>query len=142
MAVPSAAAWLGAGGLVPFVGLAALAHLGPEGGAALAGDMLAIYGVAILSFLGGCRWGFASAGLGEGPTMRPLAIAVVPAIYAAAVPPVGLPVGFLLLAAGFAVLLAGDIVLTRERGAPAWWPRLRWPLTLGAVASLLAAAAA
>jgi hypothetical protein len=136
--VPRAAALLGWAGLIPFVGLAALLHLGPEGGRLLAAHMLAFYGVAILSFLGGCRWGFAAAGLGEGPALRPLVLSVVPALYAWAAMPLGVPDALVFLAAGFVALLGADISLTRAGGAPAWWPRLRWPLSVGAAGSLIA----
>jgi hypothetical protein len=50
--------------------------------------------------------------------------------------------GLVALALGFASLLVADIRLTREGGAPAWWPTLRWPLTVGAAGSLLLGAVA
>jgi hypothetical protein len=139
--VPTPAAWLGGAGLIPFVGLALLAALGDETVSGLARDGVAAYGAVILSFMGGCRWGFAAAGLGEGPDWASLALSVMPALLAWPALFATDPVRVLLLAAGFAALLAADVMLTRRGGAPRWWPRLRWPLTAGAVGSLLVAAA-
>lgn len=135
--VPGPARLLGLAGLIPFAAGALAVWVWPEStfpSAALAG-----YGAVILSFMGGCRWGLAAAGLGEGPAMRPLAISVIPSLYAWAVVFLWSPAPLLALAVGFAALLAADMALTREGGAPAWWPALRWPLTAGAVASLVIA---
>ena len=139
--VPAPAKWLGAAGLVPFAGLAAYALLGPGADAALARGGLAGYGAVILSFMGGCRWGFAAAGLGEGASWTNLGLSVLPALLAWPLLYVADPARLLLLAFGFAVLLLADILLVRRGGAPDWWPRLRWPLTAGAVAGLLLGAA-
>lgn len=150
--VPSAAAWLGGAGLLPFAGLpVALLLADPDQDVRVAAA-LGDYGALILSFLGGCRWGFAAAGLGEGPRAESLALAVVWSLYAWITllvgvgldgsPIRGLRVELTLLALGFVALLASDVALTRRSGAPAWWARLRWPLTIGAVAGLLAGAAA
>ncbi|PKP63592.1 MAG: hypothetical protein CVT86_04835 [Alphaproteobacteria bacterium HGW-Alphaproteobacteria-8] len=46
------------------------------------------------------------------------------------------PVDLGMLALGLVALYAADLALTRAGGAPAWWPALRWPLTLGAAGSL------
>lgn len=135
-AVPSAALWLGLAGLIPFAsGALAVWTLEPPL-VLFARDAMAIYGAIILSFMGGCRWGFASAGLGEGPSMLLLTTAVAPAIFAWAVVFTPPPQPFFYLALGFGVLLAADIMLTRQGGAPTWWPALRWPLSVGAVACL------
>ncbi|MEM0922712.1 MAG: DUF3429 domain-containing protein [Pseudomonadota bacterium] len=130
--VPLAARWLGLSGLIPFAGLALLALNGMD----WAGLALLGYGVAILSFMGGCRWGFAAAGLGEGADWRPLAISVLPCLYAWAVVWMPFPFGFFGLALGFILLFAADLSLSRAGGAPAWWPALRLPLSIGAAGSL------
>jgi len=140
--VPPAAAWLGAAGLLPFAALALAILAGPGQHAELAREGLAGYGAVILSFMGGCRWGFAAAGLGEGPGWAGLGLSVIPALFAWPVLYLADPERLVLLAAGFALLLVADILLTRRGGAPAWWPRLRWPLSAGAVAALLAGALA
>ncbi|MGF1500690.1 MAG: DUF3429 domain-containing protein [Paracoccaceae bacterium] len=141
--VPPAALWLGGAGVLPFAGLALLASFGPAGWQGAAVTWLEGYGVAILSFMGGCRWGFAAAGLGRGPDWGPIAGSVVPALYAWAVAgALAPPWSLALLALGFVALLGADVALTRAGGAPAWWPRLRWPLTAGAAVSLLLGAGA
>ncbi|WP_333832852.1 DUF3429 domain-containing protein [Rubrimonas sp.] len=137
--VPAAAARLGLAGLIPFVGLAALAHLAPGSGAR---SWLAAYGAVILSFMGGCRWGFAATGMGEGPAVRPLVLAVAPALYAWLSLRAPAPFDMELLALGLLALYLADLKLTKDGGAPHWWPALRLPLTLGATLSLLAGAAA
>ena len=135
---PPAARALGFAGLIPFGALAigAIAAGGTPGAAAH--QLLIGSGAVILSFMGGCRWGLASAGMGEGPALAPLAVSVLPALYAWAVSVLEAPIAGLCLALGFAVLYAADVALTRSGGAPGWWPELRAPLTLGAVASLVA----
>ncbi|MEM0988080.1 MAG: DUF3429 domain-containing protein [Pseudomonadota bacterium] len=140
--VPPAALWLGRAGLIPFIGLA-LATLATEAETKhLALRLLEGYGVVILSFMGGCRWGFAAAGLGEGPRIVPLAIAVLPALFAWAVAELPTPYDLCALAFGFMLLFVADVKLTEQQGAPIWWPRLRLPLTSGAALSLFAGAGA
>jgi hypothetical protein len=137
--VPKAARQLGLAGLIPFVGLALLEHLAPGSGAR---DWLAGYGGAILAFMGGCRWGLASAGLGEGPALKPLAVSVAPALWAWLALRAPAPFDLELLAVGLLALYVADLKLTAQGGAPSWWPALRLPLTLGATLSVLAGAAA
>ena len=142
-AVPPASAWLGGLGAVPFVILAAT-QLGLDGlPRAVVIQALLSYGSVILSFLGGIHWGMAiapratpdTAGLG----LR-LAWSVVPSLVgwaALLVPPI---TGLLALAAAFAVALGVNLRATKLRAAPAWYPRLRVPLTLTVVTALLVAA--
>lgn len=141
--VPLAAGWLGGLGAVPFAALAAAVALldGPPRG--LAVQALAAYGAVILSFLGGIHWGLAvapaSAANGSGLKVR-LAGSVVPSLAgwaALLVPPT---IGLFGLAAAFAAMLGFDLLATRAGEAPAWYPRLRIPLTLAVVGSLLLAA--
>ncbi|MEM7744742.1 MAG: DUF3429 domain-containing protein [Pseudomonadota bacterium] len=134
--VPPAARWLGAAGLLPFVGLTMALWIGGGDTRELSTTMMEGYGVAILAFMGGCRWGFAAAGLGQGPTFWPLAISVLPALFAWAMllfPP---HLSLSGLAVGFIGLLLADVLLTRHGGAPFWWSRLRLPLSLGAATCL------
>ncbi|MEO0822672.1 MAG: DUF3429 domain-containing protein [Pseudomonadota bacterium] len=150
--VPSGAKWLGLAGLLPFAAAALGAvALAPEAGGTHAEQALLAYGALILSFMGGCRWGFAAAGMGDEDCARQAtlryAVSVLPALYAW--PLLALPAGadggvsgmrLGLLALGFLALLAADLALVRAQGAPAWWPALRWPLSLGAAGALLVAA--
>ena len=48
--------WLGFGGLIPFIVLAALTLIGPEGWKDWVSGGLIAYGAVILSFLGGLTW--------------------------------------------------------------------------------------
>lgn len=139
--VPAPARLLGFGGLIPFLGLGLLPHLAP-GAAAWSQPLLAGYGATILAFMGGCRWGFASAGLGEGPTLRLLGLSVLPSLWAWLALAAPFPFDLDLLALGLALLYLADLKLKLDGGAPAWWPALRLPLTLGAAAGLLLGAAA
>lgn len=135
--VPAAARLLGLSGLIPFAGLALLIWIAP--GEPMPIRLAAGYGAVILSFMGGCRWGFAAAGLGKGPTYRLLALSVAPSLYAWIALELPGPFAFFALALGFILLLSADLSLSRQGGAPAWWPQLRWPLSIGAAASMAVA---
>ncbi|MEL7468756.1 MAG: DUF3429 domain-containing protein [Pseudomonadota bacterium] len=139
--VPRSAMWLGLSGLIPFASLAVLVWLLPEERGWLS-PVLTGYGVVILSFMGGCRWGLAAAGMGDGAAFGPLAVSVIPALYAWVVALMPDAQAQMFLAVGLMALLVADLRLTRFGGAPTWWPSLRWPLSIGAAGSLLAGAAA
>lgn len=127
--VPPAARWLGFAGLLPFAG-AALAGLVP-GLRVPAAQILLAYGAVILSFLGGIRWGLA---MGTPDAAYRLGISVVPSLLGWIALLLPTRAGLLLLAAGFAAMTVADFRLPE---APAWYPRLRLPLSCGAIASLL-----
>lgn len=135
--IPSAAKLLGYAGLVPFFGLALTKAFGPEVWADQAGPLLVGYGAVILSFMGGCQWGFAAAGLGDGPTVARLGTSVAPALYAWIVAAL-LPVdqACLALMVGIVMIMSLDLRLARENGTPPWWLALRFPLTAGAAIAL------
>lgn len=140
MRPPIAALALGLAGLLPFFGLAVLIVAGPEGWRATALSGFAAYAATILAFMGGCRWGFAAAGLGDGPKLAPLLLSTLPSLWAWATlwaaPALG-PTGMsALFAIGFVALFAWDAASTRTGEAPAWWRALRLPLTAGVLASL------
>ena len=139
-AAPRPAVALGFAGLIPFVGLALLAHMAPIDVALRAQYSLSVYGAVILGFMGGCRWGFAASGMGEGAGWWTLSVSVAPALLAAAALIIGDVEALWILALGLVALFAADISLTRAGGAPAWWPALRLPLTVVATASLVAGA--
>ena len=142
---PAPAAWLGGLGAIPFVGLAAALVVPVGVSRELVVPALVGYGAVILSFMGAIHWGLAIApGTPDGDaglSSRLVGSVVPPLIGWAAllVPPV---LGLLVLAAAFAALLAVDIRATRRGLAPAWYPKLRVPLTLVVVAALLFAAVA
>lgn len=134
---PAMVTWLGYGGLVPFVGLAALATLAPDGGMRWHALLLA-YGAVILSFVGALHWAFAMLmrRLDEQERNRRYLWSVVPALMAWPCALLPVPVATLALITGFALQYAQDHALTRQGGLPAWYLPLRLHLSLIAVASL------
>lgn len=139
--IPRPAAWLGFGGLIPFAGLTAGLLLDPAHAARWTFALIA-YGAVILSFVGALHWGFATLWQSHstGYRGRLMTWSVVPALgawIALVVPP---QAGLGLLCALFVAHHLSDLYLARNREVPAWYLRLRTPLTLGAVASLATAA--
>jgi len=141
--VPKGALLLGFSGLIPFWAPALLVwfDLLPLGW--LVGVQLA-YGAVIASFMGAVHWGLAVARLGEiggdhpdaRDAIRQMAISTVPALLAWIA---------LLMSAGYAQLLLIIVLMglycfdqseTRKGLAPAWYLKLRLPLTLLASLSL------
>lgn len=141
--VPPSAAWLGALGLVPFGALAALL---PFVSADLKTDVayaLLAYGATILSFLGGVHWGLAigsTAPAAAAALKGRLILSVIPSLVAWAALLVPLRSGLFTLAAAIALMLVVDIRATGAGEAPAWYPRLRIPLSCAVAASLLVGA--
>ena len=132
--VPRPALWLGMAGALPFLLLAAATLLAapehrPEAARAAAG-----YGAVILSFLGGIHWGLA---LRAGrPDWRPLGLGVVPSLVGWAALLLPLQGSSMLLAIAFVAMAVIDHRAARSGAAPAWYPRLRWPLSGAVTASL------
>ena len=136
--IPAPAAWLGAAGALPFLAAVVLVlAAGPETGAWAALAVRA-YGAVILSFMGGIHWGLAMAQ--GGTSWARLGLAVLPALLGWMALLLPLPFGLPLLAAAFAVLLAGDLQAVRAGLAPGWYPRLRWPLSAVVILCLFIAA--
>jgi hypothetical protein len=127
--VPSAAAWLGGLGIVPFAGLSLAAPFASDDLKAQLSFALMAYGAIILSFLGGIHWGLA---IGAVPH-RPEYSAFARCLGAPLAP---FSIGLLVLAAAFVAMLLVDVRASRMHEAPAWYPKLRWPLSCGAVAAL------
>lgn len=144
--VPTAAAWLGALGLIPFVTLAVACVSGqPQ----LPFDRLPAligYGAVILSFLGGVHWGIALSpdayrlGAGNIDRLR-LAIGIMPALIAWGAMLLQPQAALAVLAAGFFLQFLIDLRGSSRGHLPAWYPRLRGPLTLIVIGSLAAALA-
>lgn len=144
-APPRAAMLLGVAGLAPFAAgaLGSVLARAPADAALL--DGLLLYGAVILSFMGGCRWGFRAAGLSGGDPSeagdwRAYGLSVVPSLWGffavLSVDWIGEAAVAAALAVGFLALYAADRLAADVGGAPRWWPRLRLPLTLGASLSL------
>ena len=146
LSVPKPALWLGASGALPFVACAIASLAAPELLAGQATVALIAYGAVILSFLGGVHWGMAIAiagpGWGQSPPARRLIVSVIPSLVAWAALLVAVKPALYLLAVSFLAMLFIDMTAARQAEAPGWYPRLRLPLTLTVVASLIAAALA
>jgi hypothetical protein len=135
LTIPASALVLGLGGLIPFFASASVFAFGPP---QLAGPgllWLITYAAAVLSFLGGVRWG-AEITRTDHPGWRTLLGSVLPALIACG-----------LLAAPFATpewQLSGFLLAylgcwlwdVRSGLLPAWYERLRTLLTLGAAIAL------
>lgn len=140
--VPRAAALYGAAGLIPFVVCALAVWVAPMPWNAFALDIQLYYGATILSFLGAAHWGLALAGYGTrgdasaACTPARLGWSVAPALVAwislIMVPLVGVTAQI----AAFAAVFFGDLKAVKLGLAPAWYPRLRKPLTVVVVIAL------
>jgi FtsH-binding integral membrane protein len=144
--IPTSAFWLGWAGVIPFAGLAALLLLDAAPVAGLdqsrALSALLAYGMIILSFMGGVQWGLEMArGSQSAGAARGLgyAVSVVPALIAFGASFASPAAALLILAVGFALLLAYDLQRIREGVGPDWYARLRVQLSTAVVACLAAA---
>lgn len=141
--IPPSARWLGFGGLIPFFALTVLV-LVDDGHTQRWSFALLAYGAVITSFVGALHWGFAVLWpqAGAALQLRLLGWSVVPALgawCALLLPPaVGLP----LLAGLLGAHCLFDLALLRHAVLPAWYPRLRAALSVGAIGSLVIAALA
>jgi|CXWL01.1.fsa_nt_gi hypothetical protein len=121
-AIPPAAAWLGAAGVVPFV-LAALAVMLLDSAhlrqLTLVGFVA--YSAATLAFLGGIRWG---AALGE-PTLRSMILAVMPLLWAVGCLLILPQDAIRVLALLYAVMGIFDVMRRPAPEWPAWFMQLR-----------------
>lgn len=143
---PASALALGYAGLLPpLAGIAlrgvewATGHPTTQASALLlVGGLL--YGGLILSFLGGTWWGAASARR-EGPALRRwLTLSVMPSLVALLCLVAGMGNargGGALLGVALLLTLLVDRSLVAERLVPAWWMRLRVPLSIGLAAEML-----
>lgn len=142
--VPRTATVLGAAGLLPFL-LGLLAALVPDPGAlplmadlpvALRSDALLVsWGQIILAFMAGALWGFAARATGRRAALG-LTASVMPALWVFFATGRGNEADLAVLALGFAALLPLDWAFRRAGLAPAWWLRLRLPLTAVVLACL------
>ena len=136
-------AWLGYGGLVPFVSLAPGALLGGDY-AGLCSKALFAYGAVILSFVGALHWGFAMNVPNLSARHRNLAWAwsVVPALLAWVALLLDPTAAGVLMIAGFLAHYWQDRGLARLAALPPWYLPLRLRLTGVACICLAVGAAA
>lgn len=130
--VPRSAALLTALGLLPFIAGAWISTAPTFDGALntypliIAKDgegILLLYGKIILSFMGGCLWGFGARA--EPANSAWYLLSVFPALWAF------LMVGqnLWMLALGFVLLLGLDLLFQSASIAPNWWMKLRIPVS-------------
>jgi hypothetical protein len=137
---------LGLGGLIPFVGLALALAAGFTPPLFTDEDSVRValvgYGVVILSFLGGVRWGLAlkEDEAGDGKANRDFVIAIIPALlgWFAWFQPA--PADLWWLAAAHVLLGLLDYGLACRIIVQEWFGRLRLGLSLIAALSLILAA--
>ena len=128
--VPLPALLLGFAGLLPPVGLTAVALLDLGLFAPSTPGFVLTYAAVILSFLGGTWWGFVSRS--DRPAWMLLGISVLPALAGwAAIFSFQPPAALFALAIALLAARAVDAYLSQRRLAPRWWMRLRLPLSLG-----------
>lgn len=128
--VPRPALWLGLAGLIPPIGLTAVAWLKLGLFAPSTPGFVLTYAAVILSFIGGSWWGFASRA--ERPSWLLFGLAVLPSLAGwAAIFSFRPPAALFALAVGLVAVLPVDWLLVQQRLAPRWWMRLRVPLSLG-----------
>lgn len=136
--VPRPAAWLGAAGVIPFAAGALGAWSLPAPWDLWALQAQVFYGACILSFMGAVHWGLAMADYGAppGPSWQRLGGSVVPALLAWGALLLTPVLGLAVLILTFAGLFMADLRAAKAGLAPAWYPRLRKPLTLLVILSL------
>ena len=132
---------LGVAGLVPFYAALAGAHYAPSPYDGVCVTLFFGYSAAILSFLGGSRWGFEIGARPEGPGVLTLIGSVLPALVAtfAVITQYISPVlGLAAFALGFVALWIWDALSTggSSRRWPFWYRPLRTILTIGALIAL------
>lgn len=139
VALPRTVAWLGYGGLLPFLVLTPASLLDHHHGAVWS-DALYAYGAIILSFVGALHWGLAMSlpELSERQRSAWFTWSVVPALIAwpavLLLPPLAAP----LLVFGFIAHYLQDRRLARQATLPGWYLPLRLRLSSVAVVCLVA----
>lgn len=136
-------AWLGYGGLLPFLFLA-IATWVDLGRALFWNQALVAYGAVILSFVGALHWGFAMSLNDLGATRRQTVFvwSVMPALLAWLALLLAPLAASCLLVAGFVAHYVQDLRLGRHASLPAWYRPLRLQLTSVAGVCLAAGALA
>jgi ABC-type Na+ efflux pump permease subunit len=138
VAMPRTVAWLGYGGLVPFLLLALGSPLDPHH-AALWNRALLSYGAIILSFVGALHWALAMTlpELSERQRSAWYAWSVAPALIAWPAMLISPRLAAPLLIAGFIAHYLQDRPLAGQAMLPAWYLPLRLRLTTVACVCLI-----
>ena len=139
VALPRVLAWLGYGGLIPFLVLTPASLLDAHHGLVW-GDALYAYGAIILSFIGALHWGLAMSlpNLAERQRSACYVWSVVPALIAWPAVLFSPPIAAPLLVFGFIAHSIQDRRLARQAVLPGWYLPLRLRLSIVACLCLLA----
>jgi len=139
VALPRTVAWLGYGGLLPFLALTPASLLDHHHGAVWS-DALYAYGAIILSFIGALHWGLAMSlpELTERQRSACFAWSVVPALIAWPAVLFSPPLAAPLLVFGFIAHYLQDRRLARQATLAGWYLPLRLRLSSVAVVCLIA----
>ena len=139
VALPRTVAWLGYGGLLPFLVLTPASQLDYPHGAVWS-DALYAYGAIILSFIGALHWGLAMSlpELSERQRSAWFTWSVVPALIAWPAVLFSPPLAAPLLVFGFIAHYLQDRRLARQARLPDWYLPLRLRLSSVAVVCLVA----
>lgn len=135
--LPNIVAWLGYGGLIPFLVFAGLSLTEPAHQIIYRGALLS-YGAVILSFVGAIQWGFAmiTPELTDSQRRSGYIWSVVPALMAWFTVFLGPVTSALILIFGFLVQYWRDLALSSQMSLPRWFLPLRLRLTFVACISL------
>ena len=129
---------LGFGGLVPFAGCAVLMYSGSPSASIVALFANAVYGAAILSFVGAVHWGLT---MREDRSPYWYVWSITPAILGwLAIVLLDIKISLLALAIAFTLAWSVDRQASLRGLIPAWYMQMRHILTAGATISLLATA--
>lgn len=142
--IPTEALTLGVAGLIPFVSGAVGVLSLPIAWGGYVAFLQMTYGASILSFLGAVHWGFAATKYTSSQDIirtnthnwMQYGFGVVPSLISWASLTQSPLEGMALLLAGHTLALLGDLYAAKRGLTPSWYPRLRFPLYLGAMASL------
>ncbi len=139
VALPRTVAWLGYGGLLPFLALTPASLLDHHHGAVWS-DALYASGAIILSFIGALHWGLAMSlpELTERQRSACFAWSVVPALIAWPAVLFSPPLAAPLLVVGFIAHYLQDRRLASQAKLPGWYLPLRLRLSSVAVVCLIA----
>lgn len=140
--LPRTVAWLGYGGLLPFIGLAFATvgadFLGEDSTVWLAA--LVSYAAAILSFVGALHWGFAMTlhGLSDSQRTGAFVWSIIPALVAWVALLAAPTVAVVLLVLGFVTHYWRDYRIVTSADLPGWYLPMRLRLTCVACLCLVA----
>lgn len=135
--MPFLPAILGYAGLIPFLVFGIGIWFVPPGLAEMVDRALLTYAACILAFMGAIHWGMAMNG---DANSWQLGLSVLPALVAWLALNIPFPWEYSILILGFVALCIVDTLATRPKFLPGWYPRLRIPLTIVVVLSLISGA--